>query len=401
MADESSNRDLWLAQIKQKVHDEVGDNKWSEDSWTEFVKEVAWWLHNELSKNERDTIEAAAGLIKYRIEKKDELTFVAGSPPNMENFRVALKSEGVPPIVCDILFHKYVLCNSETVAVAGPPVVVAPPSTPRSKDISNLVASVFEGEVNAYLENNFQSVLPQCGFSKFKNREIDDGDVALEIDSFAYMTSDTLHPPKIDHALGIYVVRPNGMRKMKPKGAPRKLAHSHGAVAANLVRTAEKYVVGESYSGDREERIKGKVKQLEEKLEKMIQRHVSQSGGAPPDVTSLFGAAILSFTCQASPRKEQSKKCMKAVLEGLSSASTPILWRLAQAERLFIVVLSTSEGASTCAFREIARGMNNVEISIDSGLATVLERLDEMNERLDVMKKGPGKESTEEEEHKY
>jgi hypothetical protein len=250
---------------------------------------------------------------------------------------------------------------------------VAGPSTPRSKDVSNQIAAVFEGEVNLYLENYFQSVLPKCEFSKFKNREIDDDNVALEIDTFSYMTKDTLDSPNTNHGLGIYVVRPNGASKMKPKGAPKKLGNSPGAAAANLGATAEKYVVGESYSGDREYRIKAKVKELEEKLEKMKQRHSSQSN-AVRDATSLFGAAILSFTCQTLPRKDQSKKCMKAVLEELSSAATPILWRIAQAERLFIVVLSTSEGPSTCAFREIALGVQGVEIGLDSGLATVVER---------------------------
>ena len=108
-----------------------------------------------------------------------------------------------------------------------------------------------------HLGNYFQSVLPQCEFSKFKSREIDDHNAALELDSFSYMTRDTLDPPKTDHALGIYVVRRNGIKKKKPKGAPRKLGNSPGAVADNLVRTAEKFVVGESYSGNREERIKG------------------------------------------------------------------------------------------------------------------------------------------------
>ena len=377
MTDESSTRDLWLAQIKQDVHDEVGDNKWSEDSWTEFVKDVAWWLHSE-KRNEKHTIDAAAGLIKFGIAKEGDFKLVAGSPPNRKDFREALKTEGVPPMVCELLFNKYVH-HRETMAVAlaGPSVAVAPPSTPRSKDISNQVAAVFEGEVNMYLENYFQSVLPRCEFSKFKSREIDDDNRALEMDSFSYMTRDTLDPPKTDHALGIYVVLPNGIRKKKPKGAPRKLGNSPGAVAANLVKTAEKYVVGESYSGDQEKRIKEKVKQLEATLEKMKQRHSSQSD-AVSDVTSLFGAAILSFTCQSLPRKDQSKKCMKAVKEELSSATTPILWRLAQAERLFIVVLSTSEGANTCAFREISRGIEGVERGIEGFRLEILQRLDEL-----------------------
>ena len=126
-------------------------------------------------------------------------------------------------------------------------------------------------------------------------------------------------------------------------------------------------------SGDREDRIKGKVHQLEGKLDKMKQRHSIQSP-AVSDATSLFGAAILSFTCQSLPRKDQCRKCMKAVLEELSFTHTPILWRLAQAERFFIVVLSTKEGANTCALREITRGIQGVEI----GIQAILGRLDEI-----------------------
>jgi len=236
-----------------------------------------------------------------------------------------------------------------------------------------------------HLEDYFQSVLPGCKFSRFKSREIDDDNTALEMDSFSYMTHDTLEPPQTNSTLGIYVVQPKGMNKKKPKGA------------ANLGRHAEKYVVGESYSGHREDRIKGKVHQLEEKLDKMKQRHSIQSPAAVSDVTSLFGAAILSFTCQSLPRKDQSRKCMKAVLEELSSTQTPILWRLAQAERFFIVVLSTREGANTCALREITRGIQGVEITIQGveiGIQAILGRLDEK----------AGEEGNEElggEEHQY
>jgi hypothetical protein len=68
-----------------------------------------------------------------------------------------------------------------------------------------------------------------------------------------------------------------------------------------------------------------------------------------------------------------------------SSTHTPILWRLAQAERLFVVVLSTNDAANTCAFREIASSMQAVEI----GIQAILRKLDEKageagNEELGV-----------------
>jgi hypothetical protein len=272
--------------------------------------------------------------------------------------------------------------NRGDVAVAVPPVAVtvAPPSTPRSRDISNQVAAVFEGEGNMYLDNNFQSVLPQCEFSKFKNREIDDGNFALEMDSFSYMTKDTLQSPEENQGLGIYVVRPQGLPKKKPVAAPKKqLGSSPGAITANLVRIADKYVIGESYSGPHEDKMEGKVEELEVKLQKMRDRHANRSGGPVTDVTSLFGAAILSFTCHSLPRRKQSKRCMQAVFGKLSSQVTPILWRLAQAERFFVAVLSTNDAANTCALREIASGMQNVELSVEAlapQLTTIIERLD-------------------------
>ena len=56
------------------------------------------------------------------------------------------------------------------ITVEAQPVEPAPlpPATPRSKDVSIIIASVFEGEVNRYLDDHLQSVLPQCNFSKFK-----------------------------------------------------------------------------------------------------------------------------------------------------------------------------------------------------------------------------------------
>lgn len=54
-----------------------------------------------------DTIDAAVGLLKYRIKKEGSLKYAAGAPPNQTNFREALEPKGVPPIVCDILFEEY------------------------------------------------------------------------------------------------------------------------------------------------------------------------------------------------------------------------------------------------------------------------------------------------------
>ena len=105
MTDESSNRDQWLAQIKQSVQTKVGD-QWKDARWSEYVKGVVWWLHTEI---ESDSVsDAAAGLMKYGIAKEGDLKHVAGIPPNKKDFREALMTTGVPPIVCDLLFNKYI-----------------------------------------------------------------------------------------------------------------------------------------------------------------------------------------------------------------------------------------------------------------------------------------------------
>ena len=77
-----------------------------------------------------------------------------------------------------------------------------PPATPRSKDVSNQIASVFEGEVNRYLDDHLQSVLPRCNFSKFKNREIEEDSTVLEMDSFSCMWNDTCEPSHGSPSLG-------------------------------------------------------------------------------------------------------------------------------------------------------------------------------------------------------
>lgn len=124
--------------------------------------------------------------------------------------------------------------------------------------------------------------------------------------------------------------------------------------------------------------MKRKVTQLETKLRKMWHRHKALSGKNHADYTSLFGAAILAFTCISSPRSDQYKECSRAVLESLSCSSSPILWRLAQAGRFLIVVLSTSDAANTCALREIASGQQSMEIgiyNIEHYLAKIAEHI--------------------------
>jgi hypothetical protein len=65
----------------------------------------------------------------------------------------------------------------------------------------------------------------------------------------------------------------------------------------------------------------------------------------------------------------------------VTEANTPHLWRIAQARRLFLVALSQNESAVTSSFRSIAVSLENSELSqltIESSLATIIEKLDAM-----------------------
>ena len=103
MAESITNRDEWLAQIEKSVQAKAGD-QWKRARWSEFLKEVVCYLHNEESRDDEDTIDAAAGLIMYGITKKQDLINVAD---NKKDFREVLREEGVLPAICDILFNKY------------------------------------------------------------------------------------------------------------------------------------------------------------------------------------------------------------------------------------------------------------------------------------------------------
>ena len=93
----------WLGRIKEQVKQKLGANKWRDSHWnTEFVKEVALWLHED-QRDDDDVVDTAAGLIKYGIKKKEDLSNVAD---NKKEFRDTLESKGVLPAICDLLFSK-------------------------------------------------------------------------------------------------------------------------------------------------------------------------------------------------------------------------------------------------------------------------------------------------------
>jgi hypothetical protein len=145
---------------------------------------------------------------------------------------------------------------------------------------------------------------------------------------------------------------------------------SLGAKDRNIEH-AEKYVIGESYSGVRDTMVDKKVIQLELKIAKMVTRH----GGSCSDVTSLVGAAMLAFSNGSKPRNLAATSYQQIVSTNVTEDKTPNLWRLAQAHRLFLVVLSQNECALTSTFRGIAENMENIELS----LATIIEKLDQLS----------------------
>lgn len=106
MAESTTNRDEWLAQIEKSAQSKAGD-KWKRALWSEFLKKVVWWLRNEESRDDEDAIAAAVGLVTYRIKNEDDLKRVAGQPPDGVVFNQKLKEEGIPAAICDILFNKY------------------------------------------------------------------------------------------------------------------------------------------------------------------------------------------------------------------------------------------------------------------------------------------------------
>jgi len=159
----------------------------------------------------------------------------------------------------DVCLCSHMSCfhNSETITVDVNPLRLA--SSPPGSDITKQVSTVFEVEVNKHLDDHFQSALPGCTVLNFKNREFEDDLVHLELDSFAYMTKDTLGEGHTNKDVGIQVIIPPHNSKQKAVSAPtNNLKQSPGAVARNLQSDADKYIVGESYSGDKEKCLRKK-----------------------------------------------------------------------------------------------------------------------------------------------
>jgi hypothetical protein len=304
-------------------------------------------------------------------------------PPEASKVAAALALSAAPPAAPPTP------ARALTTALALSPPANSPSasgaSSVSSRDITNQVSKVFENEVNKTLDDCFHRALPQCKIHDFRNREIIEDGTKVEIDSIAYMSHDTLKEGETNNESGIYVVAPQNKSSVKVFAAKTtQLKDSPYAKKKNLRNDVNKYVIGESYSGDNLKKIKTKVTQLEEKIEKMKVRHELQTRSPVSDVTCLVGAAILSFMTplgKSVGRKERADHCKKQIYKVLSCAKTPHLYRLAQGRRLFLCVLSATDAAQTAALREVSSGIDSLNV----GQMATEGKIDAMEEKVDAM----------------
>jgi hypothetical protein len=131
-------------------------------------------------------------------------------------------------------------------------------------------APIFEREVKSHLTG-----LPECGLSDFRTRDIEENDETLvEIASFGYINHNSLQCGVSSPESGISLIIPRDCNELKAIAAPPiKLSHSRGPRRDRLREKVEKYVIGETYSGQRASKIKAKVDELEIKITKMVERY--------------------------------------------------------------------------------------------------------------------------------
>ena len=100
---------------------------------------------------------------------------------------------------------------------------------------------------------------------------------------------------------------------------------------------------------------------------------------------------VFSPSCVRWERNNQSVPniayFVQQIVKHITVVKMAHLWRLAQARRLFLCVLSTAEGAHTTSLREISTGLNTLHMEqLEQGqnILKILERLKEKVERLPV-----------------
>lgn len=248
---------------------------------------------------------------------------------------------------------------------------------------------IFGKEVNDHLNAHFPSSLPGCTFSGFRTREVpkDDGQALVEIDTFGYILVDSLQEGKETKPNGIYLIEPDNIGDLQRSATSTSdnRKKSPGAQERKLDDKAEKYVIGETYSGENKYKVQGKVKELEKKIVTMVNRHKEKHGRSCSDVTSLVGAAIMALTSGSKARGSAADSLKDTISNRVKQDKTPYLWRLAHARRLFLVVLSQDETAVTSSFRFIASSLDSNDVrmqSIDESLQSNDVRMDSIDVRM-------------------
>ncbi|CAB9501695.1 expressed unknown protein [Seminavis robusta] len=223
--------------------------------------------------------------------------------------------------------------------------------------ISESVAPVFEQEANRHLTVYFPACLQGCGVTDFRGREITQGDTVIrQLDSFAYMTNDTLARGTEARTNGLSLLVPNGMVFRAAAGAPAQ-------ERAPLAPT--KYVVGEAYSGSNPVKLRAKLHQLEGGIETLRARHVGR-GNVCNDITCLVGAALLICSCGSRPRAQAVRDDSASLLGTLSQADHPHLWRLAEAGRLFCLVMSANESPQSVIARQTHQALTSLQDDVSA-----------------------------------
>jgi len=236
------------------------------------------------------------------------------------------------------------------------------------KSISEMVAPSFEREVNGHLADHLPDCLSGCRISDIRNRSVVDetaGDALTEIDSFGCCYEDSLDFGREMPACGMFLLNP-GVSQECVQAATLKLSKSPGALGRKIEDKIEKCIVGETYSGQNEMTVGGKVASLEERIQKMIVRYTQNHGIGCADVTSAVGAALLCFSCGSKSRKDSKAYFSTVILDKMDEIDTPLLWRIAKAHRLFLVVLSNSECPISATHRQLAQQTESLELSLNA-----------------------------------
>lgn len=196
------------------------------------------------------------------------------------------------------------------------------------------------------------------------------------------MYNDTPDEGKDSNSNGIYVILPAGCAlKKSVQALSQRLSGSLGAKERSVEDTVERYVIGETYFGHNEAKIKVKINELEPKIVKMINRHNENHPTTCTDVTAVVGSAILSVSCGPKSRKDAMEARKKQSLGHLNVTLTPNMWRLVEARRFFLVVLSLDESPITAVTRDTHALIEGISLGQEDTKAT-LEWIQESLEGL-------------------